>query len=160
MKQVLLAVGLLLACAVSTSAADWGSYGNARFGYWIDIPPGFSKVEESENGDGGISVSPDGDTELRIWGSHITEGEFLSEVGLRIDQDKAEGWEITYERKTRRWASWSGRRSERVMYERAIPLCRDQAAYFQIEYDRSDIERNGPVVERLVKSLRSNGECR
>lgn len=160
MKQVLMAAGLLLVCALSSSAADWGGYGNARFGYWIDIPPAFSDVIEAANGDGGISTSHDGDTELKVWGGHITEGDFLSEVGWRIDQDKAAGWEITYERKTRQWASWSGGRTERIMYERAIPLCRDQAAYFRIEYDRSDIERYGLVVERLVKSLRSNEDCR
>lgn len=53
------------------NGAEWGQYGNARFGYWIDIPPRFSAITEADNGDGGISQSSDGSAELRVWGRHL-----------------------------------------------------------------------------------------
>ncbi|WP_245467729.1 hypothetical protein [Mesorhizobium sp. M6A.T.Cr.TU.017.01.1.1] len=143
---------------LTSMAAEWSTYGNARFGYRIDIPPGFSAVSEAANGDGGVSRSSDERTELRVWGSHLTEGDFQEEVRWRIDEDVADGWNVTYRKQHPAWASWSGTKGGRILYERAIPACDGAAAYFRIEYDISQKQAFAPVVSRLVKSLRS-GSC-
>ena len=143
-----------------SDASFWTRYGNARFGYWIDIPPGFSSIDEAENGDGGTSTSADGKTQMSVWGSHILEGDFATEVGSRIELSTASGWKITYQKKTHDWASWSGTKGNRVMYQRAILLCDEKAAYFNLEYDLAAISDLDPIVTRLVSSLKPGSECK
>jgi hypothetical protein len=135
---------------------NWSRYGNARYGYWIDIPPGFSTVSESSNGDGGVSRSGDGKAELRIWGGYRTEGDFEHEIGWRIDQDRLDGWTVSYQRRNARWASWSGLQRGRIFYERAIPVCGDGVSYFRLEYGKDQRKTFDPLVNRLVTSLRSS----
>ncbi|MEI5682756.1 hypothetical protein AAAK29_31185 [Mesorhizobium sp. CCNWLW179-1] len=134
----------------TVQAAEWKNYSNARFGYRIDLPPSFSKVME------GISKTKDGRATLLVWGSHITEADFLSEIGWRIDQDKVEGWQITYHKENPAWVSWSGKKGNQVFYARAIAACDGAAAYFRLEYDKSQLKVYDAIVARLVKSLRSN----
>ncbi|MEP9387170.1 hypothetical protein [Mesorhizobium sp. KR9-304] len=142
-----------------SSDSFWRRYGNARFGYWIDIPPGFSAITEAENGDGGTSKSEDGKVDLSVWGSHITEGDFAAEIWNRIELSNANGWKITYQKKTDEWASWSGTKGNRIMYQRAIALCDSQAAFFLLEYDHAEVAALDPMVERLVESFKSGEDC-
>jgi hypothetical protein len=139
-------------------AAGWSRYGNARFNYWIDIPPGFSALDEAENGDGGVATSPRGHAELRVWGSYLTEGDFRREAEWRAKADSAEGWSISYHKLRPEWAAWSGSKGGRILYERAIPVCDGAAAYFRLEYDRDSASAFDPVISRLARSLRG-GAC-
>lgn len=158
MKSVVASAVLLVLAATVVQAVDWSNYGNARFGYRIDIPPGFSAVTEAANGDGGISNSHDGSAELRVWGGYTIEGDFQAEVRRRIEQDVANGWHVTYQKQHPAWASWSGTKGDRIFYERAIPACDRAAAYFRLEYDTDRKEAFDPIVRRLVRSLES-GTC-
>ena len=148
----------LFALTAPAATSDWKPYGNARFQYWIDIPPDFTGVKESENSDGGSSSSPDGRAELRVWGSYLTEGSFAAEVNWRVDQDHSNGWIIAFRKQKANWAVWSGTKGDRIFYERAIPVCDDATAYFRLEYDKEREKAFDPIVFRLVKSLRS-GRC-
>ncbi|MEQ1943521.1 hypothetical protein ABMA32_13990 [Mesorhizobium sp. VNQ89] len=139
--------------------SSWTLYGNPRFGFWIDIPPGFSGIVESTNGDGGIAKSADGNAELSIWGSHLTEGNFKSEVRERIELTRSYGWNVTYEKRDETWASWSGTKGDRVMYERAIAICDSGSAFFLLEYDTADIAEFGPVIDHLLKSFKPGTTC-
>jgi hypothetical protein len=150
---------ILLVCSSLAAASGWSRYGNARFQYWIDIPPGFSAVEEAENGDGGVSTSPDGKAELSVWGGYLEDRGFAAEAGWRADQDRADGWSLTYRRQRPGWAVWSGGKGGRIFYERAIPVCDGAAAYFRLEYDGTEAKAFDLIVARLAKSLRS-GACR
>ncbi|MGI6852086.1 hypothetical protein [Mesorhizobium sp. 1B3] len=141
--------GLLLSIGVANTA-DWSSYSNARFGYQIDVPPAFSKVSEADNADGGVSKARDGRGTLRVWGGHITEADFQSEVTWRIRQDLANGWEVTYRKIHPAWASWSETKGDQVFYQSAVAACDGAAAYFRLEYDRSQLKAFDPVVSRLV----------
>ncbi len=146
----------LLAFAAPALASGWKPYGNARFQYWIDIPPDFTAVKESENGDGGVSSSRDGRAELSVWGNYLTDGSFASEVSWRIDQDRSNGWIIAYQKQQTNWAVWSGSKGGRVFYERAIPACGDATAHFRLEYDKEQKKAFNPIISGLVKSLRSS----
>ena len=151
---VALLVGVAVVVVSSTASADsWGRYDNARFAYAIDIPPGFSDVSEAENSDGGVSASPDGKAELRAWGAYLVDRDFKSDVADRVQSDSSEGWDISYDRRTAKSASWSGSRRGRVFYGRAMTGCDDAAIYFRLEYDRSQLKLYDPIVSRLVKSL-------
>lgn len=150
---------LLIGITSSALAASWSHYANSRFGYSVDIPPGFSQVVESENGDGGSSSSPDERSELLVWGSYITEADFTAEVAWRINQDVAGGWNISYDKRTRKSAIWSGSKGDRIFYARALPGCQGVAVYFRIEYPRRELTAYDSIIERLVKSQRADRSC-
>jgi len=82
---------------------------------------------------------------------------FAAEIAPRIDQDKQDGWRITYDRRAEEWASWSGSRDGRIVYQRSIIGCDGAAIHFRIEYDGSQMKAYDPVIARLVKSL--HPEC-
>jgi hypothetical protein len=139
---------------VSTvSAASWTHYFNARYGYGIDIPPGFSEVQEADNSDGGVSRSADGAAELKVWGAYLSDGDFKSDIAERVLSDAGDGWTISYDRRTAGNASWSGSKGSQILYMRAVKGCDDSAAYFQLIYARSEMKAYDKIVERLVKSL-------
>lgn len=152
-----LAAALLASAPSQGAAEDWSHYVNPRFAYAVDIPPGFSAVAEAENSDGGVSRRPDGKAELRVWGAFLVIGDFKSDVAGRVESDVSEGWTISYDRRTARNASWSGSKNSRVFYARAVQGCDDTAAYFRLEYDRSDMKIYNATIGRLVKSL--HGTC-
>jgi len=149
----------LSVCSSLAVASDWSRYHNARFQYQIDIPPNFSRIEESQNGDGGVATSRDGGAELRVWGSHLIDRSFVDEANWRIGEDRRNGWNVTYEKRQPAWAAWSGLKGNRIFYERAIPVCDGAAAYFRLEYDREQKEAFDPIIAKLTKSLQS-GKCR
>ena len=148
----------LAAYASVAAASDWGHYGNARFRYGIDLPPGFSSIAESDNGDGGVATSASGTAELKVWGNFLVDQSFAAEARWRAARDRRDGWTLTYQKQQPRWAAWSGVKDERIFYQRAI-ACHDTAVYVRIEYDRDQVKAFDPIVARLGKSLRSDG-CR
>ena len=50
MRDLICLFAIVLAAPVL--ASDWGQYDNARFGYRVDVPPGFEWGKEADNGDG------------------------------------------------------------------------------------------------------------
>lgn len=150
---------ILIALASPALAEEWRSYENARFGYAIDVPPGFEWGREADNGDG--RSFRDGATKLAVWGGDIVEGDFEQAVAAARGFASAEGWSISYEATTPSWASYSGSQAKRILYQRMIALCDGQYAAFRLEYSTIDIGKLEPVVERLVQTLKPSGTgCR
>lgn len=148
----LLVFALLITPAL---ADDWGGYENARFGYAIDVPPGFTWGKEADNGDG--RSFRDGATKLAVWGGYVVEPSFESDVATAIGFAADDGWTINYQSVTPSWASYSGTQGKRVLYQRMITLCDGAYAAFRLEYSAVDIGRLEPVVNRLVQTLK--GSC-
>ena len=65
---------LLVSFATAAPGAEWGWYENARFGYVIDLPPGFVGEGEADNGDGQVFNSADGTQLLRVHGGNALDG--------------------------------------------------------------------------------------
>ena len=153
MRLILIILALMTMPAL---AQGWDSYANARFGYTIDIPPGFSGSGESDNGDGQAFAAQGKPTDLLVWGGNLLE-DFESEVAQRMQWDQDEAWNITYQATTPRWASWSAIKGFRIVYRRMVLLC-DGTSYaaFRAEYSVTDSAEMDPVVEKLVQSLRGN----
>jgi hypothetical protein len=153
--RILLALILALVVAPAV-AADWGHYVNERFGVEADVPPGFVPEAPPANGDGqGFGTST---AHLAIYGSLIVEGDFESTVKQRLEWSRQDGWNITYEASTPSWASWSGKRGDRILYARAIRMCGgDMYGAFELEYSTADLKAFNPVVDRLVASLKDGG---
>jgi hypothetical protein len=153
-RAVLAALLLVFSAGAGLSAEAWNRYVNARYGYGIDIPAGFSRISEAANGDGGVSRSADGKAELSVWGANLLLDTLRSDVEGRIQSASDDGWEIGYKKITQRWASWSGTRDGRIFYARAIALCADdQAGYFRIEYPEEQRDDFDAIVKRLVKGF-------
>ena len=157
MRQILLsllAVFTLLPAAAA--AADWGRYENGRYGYGIAVPPGFAGQGESDSGDGQVFRSGNGRETLTVWGGYLMLGDFGDEVEATLAGLKDEGWSISYQASSPRWASFSGTRGGTVLYGRMVAAC-DGYATFRLEYPQADLARFDPIVERLVQSLGESG---
>lgn len=152
MVKALLATAMLV--AFPAQAAEWTAYENPRFGYTSEIPPDYRLSFESENGDGRIYHSPDGDL-LAFWGAEIEGGDFADVLADKMAEDAAAGWDISYRRVTPGWASYSGILGDQIRYVRAIDTCGGRAVYFLMDYRRSAKEEYDPIVTRMVRRLRS-----
>jgi hypothetical protein len=159
--RILLFLAMIL-LATPAAAQQWGEYENARFGYIIDVPPGYAGEGEADNGDGQIFSNPDGTQVLRVFGGNALEG-FGARVAEVMAGAREAGWNLSYERVTPDWASFSGTRDGIIVYARAIPLCAGrQFASFELHYPEGDVDEMHAVVERLVDSLEPTGnglEC-
>jgi hypothetical protein len=153
-----LLLALLLLMPLSAAAAEWGHYSNARFGYGIDVPPGFVEQGEPDNGDGQAFRTPT--ATLTVFGGNVTEADFESEVAQRQRYAGQDKWVITYQVSTPQAASWSGKRGARILYARMIALCGGtQFGSFALDYSSADRKAFDAVVDRLVASLRPAGGC-
>lgn len=148
-------LALLLLFATPALADDWGSYANARFGYSIDVPPGFWQGPESDNGDG--RAFRDGASKLTVWGGNIVEADFEAEAKAAIGFVEEDGWRVTYQAVAPDWASFSGTQDKRIVYERMIAICDGQYGAFRLEYTNTELARMDPVINRLARSLK--GSC-
>ena len=149
-----LLIVLLPAFAV---AADWQPYANARYGFAVEIPPGFTLVNEADNGDGRTYAN--GEAKLLVWAHYLTAGPFEEEVADRRATYQQEGWDLTYDRQTAGWASLSGTLIDSILYHRVIALCDDAVASFMLEYPQEMKAEISPFVGRLVKSLHPAEGC-
>lgn len=152
-------IALLALAAIATAPAlaqDWGSYGNARFGYELAIPPGFSGYGESDNGDGQVFDRPELAQVLMAWGSMMVEEDFEAEVASRMQNAQDDGWNLAAQTVTPRWASFSGVLGQRMFDTHMIQLC-DGASYavWTAEYSAVNAADMRPVIERLVESFRA-----
>ena len=154
-----LILALLLLMVTPAVAAEWGRYENARFGYSIDVPPGFVAQPEADNGDGRVFRTPT--ASLTVFGSNIVEADFEAAVRQRQAYAADDGWAITYQATTPDKASYSGKNGAHILYARMIVLCGGtQFAMFELEYFAADLQKFDPVVSRLVPSLKAtNGSA-
>ena len=149
-----LLLALLLLLPVPAMAAEWGHYTNVRFGYAIDVPPGFVAQGEADNGDGQVFKTPT--ATLTVFGGNVMEADFEAEVKAREGYATDDGWAITYQVSTPQKGSWSGKRGARILYGRMIALCGGgQFGSFQLEYSSADLKAFNPIVDRLVSSLKA-----
>jgi hypothetical protein len=154
MRIILTLIFALL--ALPAFAQSWDRYDNARFGYGVDIPPGFSIQGESDNGDGVTYAAAGRPTYLVIWGGHLSS-DFETETAQRMAWDADEAWNVTYQATTPRWASWSAIKGSRILYQHMVQLC-DATSYaaFRAEYSVTDTAVMDGAIERMVGSLGGN----
>jgi hypothetical protein len=149
----------LFAACDPASAAEWWPYDNVRFGYAIELPAEFELAARSDNNDG-LTLSPDDKSaHLLVFGTHLFDGDIATEARMRMSLAKGEGWQISYSKITSHGMSFSGIRRDRIVYVRGVALCNGGAAFFQMDYPKSAMQRYDAVLMRLVRSLRPTGKC-
>lgn len=160
MRRGLFAIALLPGLALPAAAADdWHPYANPRFGYTVEIPPGFEMQKQANNGDGASFHADDNGATLIVLGTHPPGGYFETDVAERIGYEKEDRWRILFSRVTPAWASYSGARDREVFYTRAIALCDGSAAYFRLQYRKSRLTSFDGVISRMAAALRPSEVC-
>ncbi|PXA97438.1 hypothetical protein DMC47_14045 [Nostoc sp. 3335mG] len=156
MRAALALIAVLIMALPALAQSGWGYYANGRFGYELDIPPGFEGQGESENGDGQIFLLEGRVGKLSAWaGYFVTEPDFESEANARFAEDTASGWSVTAQSATASWATWQAAKSGRVLVQHMIQLC-DGAGYaaIRLEYAQTDRARLDELVEPLIASFK------
>lgn len=138
----------------STPALAWTAFEDDRFGYRLELPPGYSLSHETEQRNARFFHNADGHF-IALWASLEPGESFEGEVAERLWADQAEGWTISYERFTSEWASYSGTKDGEIRYVRAVNLCGRGAAYFLIDYAQALKATYDPLVTRMVRSMQS-----
>jgi len=157
MRLSLLAVFLLL--AAPAFADDWWSYDNARFGYMIDLPDAFAISGHPDGSDGLTLAPPDKSAKLVVFGTRLLQDDFAAQAKFRMALAKSDGWQMSYSKVAGRAVSFSGIRGDRILYARGVALCNGDAAFFQIDYPKGEMQRYDAVVMRLARSLRPAEKC-
>lgn len=65
---------VIVSVSAALAASTWTRYVNARYGYGIDVPPGFAPRSTAANDDGLVFLARDGAV-LTVWGSNNVLGE-------------------------------------------------------------------------------------
>lgn len=142
--------------AVSAQAAEWQTYSNDRYGFTVEVPPGFVMQRAPDNGDGGTFLGRNGDR-IFVFGTFLVDLFFDDEARNRIAQAKKLGWDISYSRIEPDWASYSGTKGDRILYVRGNLLCEDAAAFVHLEYRSRDRKAYDAIVKRMIASLKPVG---
>ncbi len=153
MKALLVA---LLAITSPIPAPGWGHYTNQLYGYGIDVPPGLIGRGEAGNGDGQDFTSPT--ITLMVRAEPTPDGFEASIRDWRAWESK-QGWNMVFEMVTPTQASVSAKRPGWLMEMRAITLCGDAVAKFQLEYMTAEAAAMQPVIARLAASLEQTRKC-
>ena len=85
-----------------------------------------------------------------------------TEVAQRQFSAKQDGWAITYQVSTPTKASFSGKQGGQILYTRMVAVCGgSHFAAFELTYGSASIPIYGPIVDRLVASLKpaAAGRC-
>jgi hypothetical protein len=155
MRVVLLMLALLLVAPVY--AQGWGGYEDARFGFSIDIPPGFENVARGVELQTFIAAG--GTQVLTVRGGSVLPGSFDDIWRETQSFYRDAGWTLRYAPAPPNWTSFRGVRRDRMLYVKIIPLCGGtrQYAMFALEYAEQDAAALDPVVGHLAASLKATG---
>ena len=146
-----LSIALSLAVSVAAQAADTENYSNARYGFGISYPAGlFLPQGESDNGDGQIFRSPDGQAELRVFAMYNVLDETLAD---KFKEALAEpGLQATYKVTHKTWFVVSGKQQGRIVYQKTI-LAKGTFFTLLLTYAASAQATYDPVVGDLVRKF-------
>jgi hypothetical protein len=162
-KRLAALILLGLALDAGPAGAAGKLYGNARFGFFVEVPAAFSVADrEPENGDGWRFHTSDQSAELTASGGWIIEDNFAAEVAKEKGFAVQDGWRLTYESKVAASsAAYSGQKGERIFYEREIASCGGQAhAAYRLEYPATEKAKYDGMIKALNASLKAGkGSC-
>jgi hypothetical protein len=156
--NALQALTLALLLTSPAHAQDWRMLNDEPFGYSVPIPSGYELTMRPEAGNSRIYHNARGDI-LAVWAGELEGRSFPEQVRDRRRQDEERGWNVSYERITRDWASYSGTQGDQIRYVRAIRYCGDRTAYFLIDYRRTEKERYDPIVRHMVRQMKPSAAC-
>lgn len=154
----IIATGLLFLLALPALAGG-GWYSNSRFGFDLVLPDTLSLAAEADSSDAASFASANGQILLTVWGGHIVMGDFVEDMSSRLELLDPESWNISLKVITPDEMSFSGSKDGQVIFVRAIALCENQYAFFQLGYPLGRLHELDGMVEGLVKGFEGTREC-
>jgi hypothetical protein len=161
LRMIKIALGALPLALVLTSPApaqDWHVLNDQAFGYSVPIPSEYELTMRPDVGNSRLYHNARGDL-LAVWAGGLEDGSFPEQVRDRRRQDEERGWNVSYERITRDWASYSGTHGDQIRYVRAIRYCGDRTAFFLIDYKQAEKDRYDPIVKHMVRQMKPTLDC-
>lgn len=162
-RKAIAAIALELSLGLGAPPALAKIYGNARFGFFIDVPTAFSIADpEPENGDGMSYHTKDGHALISASGGWIIEDSFAAQVAEYKKLEREDGWIISYESAVgKSSASYSGIKGDRIFYRHMITSCSGQAhASYWLEYPAAEKGEYDRLVKGMNASLKAGvGSC-
>lgn len=147
----------LMVMATPALAQVWGHYSNDRFGYSIEVPPGFTSKGDGQTEDGQVFHRPESEQELTIWGGELPDG-FEANFFASMDKAVANYWRLGDEEVSAEWTQFQAFRVYSGMTERHIVLCDGTSfAAFRLEYPVRDLAAMEMVTKELVRSFVAEG---
>jgi hypothetical protein len=138
----------------TTTASDWTTYNNARFGTLVDYPADlFSERDPAPtNNDGRTFRSRDGRARLSVYGAHNVE----ADTPQAYFDKYVDAVPLSFRRVTGQFYALSGRRGEEIYYQRCNFVGRDDGSIHcvEISYPQAEKAVFDPIVERISRSLR------
>lgn len=157
--QTLGLAALLLAGASTAQASDWQAYDNPRFGFSVEVPPGWNAQPPSDNGDGQVWTAPDGKGEIRAWGAFRDTAESLEDA-MEAAGTASDGETVTYRRRKAGEIVVSGLGAGAIFYKRAVLTCRDGLwTTVLLTYPEAQKKAYDAIVARVARSLKGGRAC-
>ena len=159
MRHAALAALSALACLVVVSSAasqEAQAYHNARFGYVLEVPQGFTETGDFGIGRGKTYAGGAG-VSLSVFGAQNLGG-FEAEFAWLVAEKQSQGFGLEATTSTPTWASFTGRTVSRVAELRAIVTCGGASmAIVEMIYLTARRAALQGIVDRLATALRPTG---
>lgn len=166
---------VFILCAASSAAwtqgrtepeVAWASYQNHRFGFSIRYPESiFGAEPKTQTRDGQVWVSRDGSARLIASAGINSTAESIESYRQYVMETSYPGAHFDYSPLHSNWFVLSGKKGDRIFYERITFACGGRYIYgWQMSYPVSVQRLYDRVVEGVHRSYRpgkgENGDCR
>lgn len=138
------------------TAKHFKEYFNDRFGFSVDYPADFKEQPPPENNDGQEFRSIDEKVQELAWGEYNDILDNVKTVSQHQAFDKQmlakDRWTVTYQPKGSNWYVLSGKKGQRIMYQRTI-VGPSVVQTVRLEYPANLQSDYASIVERIARSL-------
>ena len=143
------------AAAQQGSAHSWTTYENARFGFSLRYPADLFEIERtSQAGDGVVFRARDADAVLLVGALPNSDHRTIASYQQFVARKSYSDYQITYQPRGTEWFVLSGKRAEKIFYEKVVFSCSGHLINsFAIIYPADRREIFDRVVERLEASF-------
>lgn len=138
------------------AAEGWVSYVNERFGFGVEVPPGFQAQEAPANDDGRSFLSQDGATSLLVFGGYNVLDQSPETLLADLVRDDSMFTSVTAQRLGRDWVAVSGTLGDTIVYQKTLFSCAGAVLNsLVLTYPAASRSQVDPIVARLSESLKA-----
>ena len=109
MRTLIFIAAMLIASTAVAAGDGWQRYENPRFGFGLDIPPGFAAVPATTNTGDQLFKEIGGAGVLTVSGGTVQPGSFNQKWEATKAAYEADGWTLSYEPIAPHWTSFTAR---------------------------------------------------
>ena len=153
------------ATAATAVTQGWSSYKNERFGFQLSYPGGLFQRTETPNSErGALWTSTDGAARLIATASLNETSETIGAYRAFVMRETYADAKFDYTPAKNNWFVLSGRKDDRIFYERITFVCQGRFIYgWQLNYPASQKRKYDAIVEAIHRSYKpgrgESGAC-